>query len=90
MPLVEVLVVDPVDEFALVAEFLPLLFFALLQDGIVGVVLHLADEVALLILDQIPLGLDGLHLINDAAKLVTHDAVDLLAILRVQVLPVRN
>ena len=83
MPLIKVLVVDPVDEFALVTEFLPLFFFLLLQDGLVCVVFHLADKVALLIFDQVSFRFDDLHLLNNTAKLISHDAVDLLAILRV-------
>ena len=81
MLLIKVLVVDPVDEFALVAELLPLFFLLLLEDGLVCVVFHLADKVALLILDQVSFRFDDLHLLNNAAKLITHDAVDLLAIL---------
>ena len=84
VPIVDLLI----DELVLVSDLLSFLFFPDCNDSLVSIHLHLADQVQLLVLNELTLGIYDSHLVVDTSELVSQDAVDLLPVLRVQVIPI--
>ena len=90
MFLQQVLVVNFVNFLFLIPNLLPLLLLLDHLHFFLGVEIHLPDVKLFVVLDYLLLRIHDSHLLFNAAKLVSQDAIDLISVLGVEVVLVRH